>query len=182
MSNQEKVDYKVDATGTMRPTSSVKPLVDQMHELDRVREMLDAAWCGALIASLFKQNEWLDSFTLDLEATAEHDDHGGSYRSISLNVRQVKARAVKELPESVVDEGQFCEDMAQDLLEQSLEDENYAIYSTLVDDGVFEELSLTFERKEISDLLGESELSGRDAFLRLFPEYENLIKTVPDRY
>jgi hypothetical protein len=182
MSNEVRVDYEVDATGTMRETESVKPILDRLREMERVRDLINAAWCGALIAGLFKQNEWLESFTLDLEATAEYDDSGGSYRSVSLYVRGVKARNGSELPESVAEGGSFVEDMAQDLLEQALEDENYEIYSTLVEEGVFQELSLSFERKEISDLLGEPELSGRDAFNRLFPNYVHLIETVGDRY
>lgn len=182
MSIQVKADYKVDAEGTMRASESVQPIIDQLQELKMVRELLDAAWCGALIASLFKQNSWLEGFTLDLEASAEYDDRGGSYRSVSLNVCAVTRREGQPLPDSVMDEDSFSEDMAQELLEQALEDENDSIYSTLVDEGVFEELSLRFERKEISDLLGEPDLSGRDAFLRLFPEYENLIKAVGDRY
>ncbi len=182
MSDGSKADYVVKAGGEVRQNDRVRPLVDQIHEMDKARDLIDAAWCGARIAGLFKKHDWLDSFTLHLDACSEGDDHGGFYRSVSLHVRDTKHREGKQVPQEVLDGDTFDADFAADLLEQELQDDEHSIYAAFVDDGEYADLSMQVQRREISDLLGEPEVSGREAFKRLFPEYDSLITSVGDRY
>lgn len=182
MSDEKKADYVVNAEGDVRQNDRVRPLVDKIHEMDKARDLIDAAWCGARIAGLFKKHDWLESFTLNLDACSEGDDHGGFYRSVSLHVRDPKHRDGKQAPQEVMESGMFDEDSAADLLEQELQDDEHSIYAAFVDDGEYVDLSMEVQRREISDLLGEPQVSGREAFKRLFPEYDSLITSIGDRF
>lgn len=180
--NQNRVDYRVGLDGSLKRTEGAVAQMERYWELQKVAKLVDAAYCGALIASLFKKYEWLASFKLELEASAESDDCGGSSRSISLRVSDVKPVDGVSWHEEVSDDNELHEDRASDELEQELEDSNGDIYCSLVPEGGFSDLSLTFERKSVADMLVEPEISGRDAFTKLFPEYADLVTELGDRF
>lgn len=179
---ESKADYKVQGDGKLRRTAALDALSERIRELRQAERLLDAAYCGAVIASVFRENDWLESFQIDLYPSIESGDAGDSYRTVSLAVSNTVAREGMPVPEDLLDDGAFSDERGDEHLETALEDDDSAIYCALVDEDEFMDLTFVFERKELSDLLGEPEIGGRDAFLRLFKDYAHRITPLADRY
>lgn len=152
----------------------------QFERLKLEKDRLDAAYVGALIASLFATHPWLASFKLGLTATSEYDDRGGTYRSINAHPYSVEAVPGTPLPEEVNNEGQFSEDYAADLLSDWFCDHEYDIYSAFVGEHDYEDLEFTLQRSALADLLAAESVAGCAAFAALFPERAALVAPVVD--
>ena len=181
--NTKKVDYTVDAAGGLAPTARASAHIDQMQELRKVTTMIHAAYVGAVLVSLFKNHPWAEKATLRLETESVYDDAGGYFRSVSLGVRDVVARKGVDLPEEICDDqGAFDDDFAADKLECFMEDDTQDFAEVFMPDGSMGTEMLTIERTSVSDMLNEPSVSGRDAFVRLFPEHSDAVTSLIDRY
>jgi hypothetical protein len=144
----------------------------------RYTNQVNASLTGAYIVELFRDEPWLESFTLELYAESEHDDQGGSYRTVGLRAPNAQARGGAELPDEVMEEGEFSEDLAESLIEERFEDSRGDMYAAFVDDHGCEDLEFSVQRNTIAHLVHSSQsVSGKLAFELLFPEYVWRVKT-----
>lgn len=185
MSNEnlkQSADYTIDNAGNLHGNEPLLALRKQVEELRVAEEMMNAAFCGALIFSLFKRHAWLDRLEVDLSSTAEYDDDGGSYRSARLQVSQVDVRDGMSVPDHVLELDSSSPLCVEDAIADSLEDYAGDFYAALRDDGDHSEFSLSFARVHVSDLFNEPTVSAREAFVRLLPEYDYLIRQADGKF
>ena len=102
-------DYRVDTAGAITVTEAGLAIDHAYREAERAFDTLQHSWAGACLAGLFVRHPWLQSMRATLSASAEYDDQGGTYRSISNAVMQVVPVADAALPDAVLDEGAFDE-------------------------------------------------------------------------
>jgi hypothetical protein len=145
-------------------------LLNRFEALKTQVKALDAAFAGALLASVFTHRPWLQALHLTVGAEQQPYD-GGSFRSIHLRVSQVKPLEGVPLPADLEIDGHFDDGAAAFELERSLRKDATDLYDALVanpDDCVDVEESIS--RQSITELLQVEEIDGRAAFARLCPE------------
>jgi hypothetical protein len=152
---------------------------DIRDTLNFYRTRWNASLVGAGLVQLFRSAPWLESFTLELSAESEYDDHGGSYRSITLRAPDAQALTGAVLPDDVQgNDDAFCEDAASEWIEAMLVDNVSEVYGAFVEDYSYEDLSFDIRRKTIADLVESGEPgSGTKAFELLFPDCAWRVKT-----
>lgn len=177
-----RADYMVGADGVFKANASLLDLRRRIEELQAADEMMNAAFCGAFIFALFRRHPWLDRLELDLWASSEYDDSGGSYRSASLRVAQVEVRDGMSVPDAVLELDSSNPLSVEDALADGLEAYAGDFYAALRDDGDQSEFSLSFARVDVADLLNEPSVSAREAFVRLFTDYAYLVRAAEGKY
>lgn len=169
--NTNVPDYRVDASGAITVTEAALAVDRAYREAERAFDTLQHCWAGACLAGLFVRHTWLQSLRATLSASAEYDDQGGTYRSISNAVTQVVPVAGATLPDSVIDEGTFDELGAIAVIEADLDEFDLDLYSsihTAPDD--YADLVLDLNRAAIAPLLEGAAISGAEAYWAWFPE------------
>ena len=173
-------DYIVSKDGMHIALNEAGSLVEDRYEAAKAAySKLDCTRAGALMASLFLTEPWLEKMTVELSATAEYDDEGSCYRCVRVEVKNVTALAGVDLPTDVVDpSGNFDSDSACDLLHQEVDEEGWAYYEALASSNYdYRSFTIQLDRSQISGLLDSGQISGRAAFLALFPEYAEHLTT-----
>lgn len=164
-------DYLVTETDPMLLNEAGLAVMQAYREAERACDALHQCWAGAYLAGLFKRNPWLQSVRITLTASAEYDDQGGSYRSVSVSATQALPVPGMKLPAPLVYKGAFNDVGATALIEDDLGDNGYDLYTTLnsaPDD--YGELVLGVNRSAIAHLLDGHPVSGAAAYLALFPK------------
>jgi len=177
-----RADYTIGVDGTLKANEPLLDLRRRIEELQVAEEMMNAAFCGALIFGLFKRHAWLGRLDLDLSASDEYDDSGGSYRSASLRVVQVGVRDGMSVPDIVLELDSSAPLCVEDALANGLEDYAGDFYAALRDEGDQSEFSLSFDRVDVADLLNEPSVSAREAFVRMFSDYAYLVRAAEGKY
>ena len=106
-----------------------------------------------------------------MTASAEYNDQGSTYRSISAAVTEVLPVPGVALPKSLVHEGAFDDIGAIGLIEEDLDDNGYDLYTAFngaPDDC--DDLVLNVNRSAIAHLLHGAPVSGAAAYLALFAQ------------
>lgn len=138
--------------------------------MKRQIKALDAAYAGALLASVFSTRPWLQALHLSVGAERTHDDGSGSCRTIKLRVSQVKPLEGAPLPPDLEINGQFDDDAAAFELERSLGDGSIGLYEALaIDPAEDVDIEETLSREPINELLQVEDIDGHAAFARLCP-------------
>ena len=169
--NTDAPDYRVDASGAITVTEAGLAIDRTYREAERAFDTLQHCWAGACLAGLFVRHPWLQSLRASLSASAEYDDQGGTYRSISNAVTQAVPVAGATLPDSVIDEGAFDELGAIAVIEADLDECDFDLYSsihTAPDDCA--DLVLELSRTAIEPLMNRAAISGAEAYRAWFPE------------
>lgn len=163
-------DYRLGASGRIELSDEGQGVVQAFHEAEAAFDTLEASWAGAYLASLFQRYPWLQSMRITLWASAEYDDQGGSYRSISNGVAAVNAVPSVTLPEDVTDNGEFDETAAISVIAADLDDHDHGLYCS-IDDGPNDYTERVFElnRDAIGVLLECMPISGSLAYQALCP-------------
>lgn len=163
-------DYRLGASGRIELSDEGQAVVQAFREAETAFDALEASWAGAYLAGLFLRHLWLQSLRITLWASAEYDDHGGSYRSISNSVADVTAVPGAALPEDVTDDGQFDEIAAISVIEADLDDNDHSLYFA-TDDGPhdYTERVVELNRDAIGELLAHPPISGSLAYRALCP-------------
>jgi len=166
----KEADHLVGADGWIVLTETGKDIIQAYRDAERAHDRLQQSWAGAYLVALFKRHPWLQSLRITLTATAEYNDEGGSYRSVSNSVANVLPVPGAELPGSVLFDGVFDSIEATSVIEAELDDNDLDLYTsfrTEYDD--FGELELVLNRDAASTLLQGSTVSGAQAFDAWFP-------------
>lgn len=169
--NAEAPDYWVVAEGTVTVTDAGRAIDHAYRDAERALDALQHCWAGAYLAGLFLRHTWLQSMRVTLTASAEYDDQGGTYRSVSNSVMQALPVADAALPESVDDEGAFDEIGAIAVIEADLDENDFDLYTaihTAADD--YSDLVLDLNRAAIAPLMNGEPISGARAYLAWFPD------------
>jgi hypothetical protein len=169
--NLDVPDYRVDTSGAIAATEAGLAIDRAYREAERAFDHLQHCWAGACLAGLFVRHPWLQSMRATLSASAEYDDQGGTYRSISNAVMQVVPVADAALPDSVIDEGRFDELGAIAVIEADIDECDFDLYTsihTAPDD--YADLVLDLSRTAIAPLMNGQAISGADAYRTWFPE------------
>lgn len=164
-------DYRVDTLGAITVTEAGLAIDRAYREAERAFDHLQRCWAGAGLAGLFVRYPWLLSMRVTLSTSAEYDDQGGTYRSISNAVMQVAPVADAALPDLVIDEGRFDELGAIAVIEADLDECDFDLYTsiqTAPDD--YADLVLDLSRTAITPLMNGQAISGADAYRAWFPE------------
>lgn len=163
-------DYRLGTSGRIELSDEGQAVMQAFHEAESVFDALEVSWAGAYLASLFLRYPWLQSLRITLWASAEYDDQGGSYRSISNSVAAVNAVPGATLPEDVMDNGEFDEFAAISVIEADLDESDSSLYSS-IDDGPNDYTERVFElnRDAIAELLSHPPVSGSLAYRALCP-------------
>lgn len=163
-------DYRLGASGRIELSDEGQAVERAFHEAEAAFDTLEASWAGAYLASLFQRYPWLQSLRITLWASAEYDDQGGSYRSISNSVATVNAVPGATLPEDVTDNGEFDEIAAISVIEADLDEHDHSLYSA-INDGPndYTECVLELNRDAIGVLLECMPVSGSLAYRALCP-------------
>lgn len=176
-----KADWVVNEEGVLRRNEEAVAVGKAFDEVTKFVNLVDAAWCGALIANIFKARPWLQSFQLDLDVSSEFGDEGQAYRSVSACVLNITAVEGQVLSEELTSEGVFDADAANQELVAIFDEEHEEIYASLMPPWEYSDLRLKFDRGAVADLLSVCPISGQEAFVRLFPEYRTQVTDVTDR-
>lgn len=163
-------DYLVTETNPMMLNEAGLAVMQAYREAKEACEALQQCWAGAFLAGLFQRNPWLQCARITLTASAEYDDQGGSYRSVSASATQALPVPGMTLPASLVHKGVFHDVGAAALIEDDLDDNGYDLYAAL--NGAPDdcgELVLDVNRSAIAHLLDGGPVSGAAAYLALFP-------------
>lgn len=163
-------DYRLGASGRIELSAEGQAVEQAFREAEAAFNALETSWAGAYLAGLFLRYPWLQSLRITLWASAEYDDQGGSYRSISNSVAAVNAVPGVTLPEDVTDNGEFDEFAAISVIEADLDENDHSLYSS-IDDGPNDYVERVFElnRDAISELLAHPPVSGSLAYRALCP-------------
>ena len=162
---QQQPTFLAQADGTLVLNQAGIELQARYRQVKPEHEALDASWAGALLARLFAQHVCLDAVTLSFAVSAEYDDSGGCFRSISCQILWARAVPLHPLPEELLTEGEFDADIAEQIVEKEIEDSEFDLYTCLSETpGGYDDLDLTLERKPIAELLCASPVDGRAAF------------------
>jgi hypothetical protein len=164
-------DYRVDGSGTISATEAGLAIDRAYREAEGAFDALQQCWAGACLAGLFVRHPWLQSLRATLSASAEYDDQGSTYRSISNAVTQAAPVAGAALPDAVTDEGRFDELGAIAVIEADLDELDFDLYTSIhaaPDD--YADLVLDLNRTAIASLMNGLPISGAEAYRAWFPE------------
>jgi hypothetical protein len=153
----EPADYVVTDTNPMLLNDEGQAVVQAYREAEKAYDAL--------------QQSWLHSARITLTASAEYNDQGGTYRSVSNSVTQVTPAPGAPLPQSLVSAGALDDIEAIALVEEDLDDNDYDLYcafNSAPDD--YDDLVLDVHRPAIAHLLCGARVSGAATFLALFPQ------------
>lgn len=167
------------------PSAAVDGVTDVISDVRRVHRRMDASYAGAWALTVLIEYPCIQSFKLTFTAAAEYDDEGGTYRSASGSIYAIKVIEATAVPEDWIgDDGQVDLDYAADCLTQEVVDDAAGdLYECFADDSEYIDITLVVDRNEVAHLLAQVQdapagyvLSGRDAFLALFPEFEPAVE------
>lgn len=172
-------DFTASKDGSVGINQAGRTLHAEANEISRKQRALDAAFTGAVAASLFYDHPWLDALTIKLSATAEYDDSGGTYRSINVQVSDLLVVPGVAVQEDFMTEGALDEDLAADRINESIEDGAHEMFSAFYPGHhEYDEIEIKLKRSVIAALLQSDECSGAAAFELNFPEHAALVQPV----
>jgi len=162
---KERATFLAQADGTLTLNQAGIELQSRYRRVEAEHDALEASWAGAFLARLFAQFAWLDAVTLSFAVSAEYDDSGGYFRSISCQIRSARAVPQHAPPEELLTEGNFDPDATEQIIEAEIEDSAFDLYTCLSETpSGYDDLDLTLERKPIAELLCASPIDGHAAF------------------
>jgi len=171
MTQQSTAASYMASRGTVFINKAGEDIRSHFEALRTQVRALNASHAGALFARLFTDRPWLQALRLSVCAEQASLDKGGSYRSISLRVSEVRPLSGAQLPDDLAFEGELDHDAAAFALEASLVETATDLYDALSDNPTgCQEIEETIQRSAISELLLGGEIDGRVAFARLCPE------------
>lgn len=166
----DTADYVMNEAGQVNLNAAGTAVVETFREAEKAYDALQQSWAGACLAGLFMRHAWLQSLRITLSASAEYDDQGGSYRSVSNSVTQVLPVPGAPPPESLVDEGAFDDIGAASELEQDLDEIDYDLYVSINDaPDAYDDVVLDLNRAAVCHLLQGGTVSGALAYRSWFP-------------
>lgn len=167
-----RADYILGRDGNLaRNAEGDAVIVNYMKALE-AQEQLQKSWAGAYVAGLLREHPWVESMAIELKASGEYDDDGGTYRSIRASVINVILRSDVRPPVDAIVDGEFDPDFGAALIEPSLDDacgDLYDAFHPECDD--YNDIVVTVERRSVVQLLEHDQVNGTDAFVRLFPDH-----------
>jgi hypothetical protein len=169
-------------SGELVMNSEATSLQAQFDIVKEAHDKMLATYAAAILIKMLVCNPWLQSATLEFEPSSEYDDQGGTFRSINVTVTDVECVPDVELPDELQDDGDFRADWAADRLRDDLENncDTSRIYSSLMDDWDFSDLTVKIDRSKVADLLADpSAISSLEAFRALLPEHLHRIGEQP---
>lgn len=170
----DAADYIVGKDGQpIALNEAGQAVLEQFHEAERARETLQAAWAGAMIATVFIELTWLQAMTFELTASAEYDDDGGSYRSITVEVRDALPVNGADIPEDFGGSfDDFDAERAADEIKERLSGDSPLLYEAFENrSNDFSDFTLRVDRDAIAEILATGNVKGKQAFVALFPSY-----------
>lgn len=163
-------DYVMSEAGQVILNAAGTAVMETFREAEMAYDALQQSWAGACLAGLFMRHGWLQSLRITLSASAEYDDQGGSYRSVSNAVTQVLPVPGVAPPQSLVCEGSFDDIGAVSEIEQDLDEIDYDLYVSINDAAdAYDDVVLELNRAAISHLLQGGTVSGARAYRSWFP-------------
>lgn len=167
-------DYLV-GQGDVEPNHEAQQFCELRSWLRPIEERLDIAWCGAVIAQIFRHHPWLQSFQLELWTESVYNDDGGSFMAHYARFRDVVACAGVELPDDLQDAvGALDSDAAASLLDSEHEDDEFDLCTPFIEQGNADSCTLTLDRGALAPLLAVSTVSGLAVARLLWPNHESL--------
>lgn len=167
----EQSDYVVTAADLMGLNNAGQAVVQAYREAENAYDLLQQCWAGAYLAGMFLRHPWLQSLRITLTASAEYNDQGGTYRSVSNSATQVLPVPGMALPQSLVNAGDFDDIEAIALIEEDLDENDYDLYCAFNSaPNDYDDLVLDVSRSTIAHLLQGDPISGAAAYLALFPQ------------
>lgn len=175
--NSQALDHVVhlQSKRAISPSRRAAAALASHSRLQRAVDRLEACYAGAVVLHLFAAAPWLQSFELDLSASFEYDDEGGTYRSIWLSVAEGVGFVERVEREAEVF-APGCDEQAAAIewIDDELSDDNGALYRAFRGDEQVEDLRLVCVRARLEPLLTElnagGTASGAAAFAALWPE------------
>ena len=136
-------DYLV-GQGDVEPNPEAQQFCELRSWLRPIEERLDIAWCGAVIAQIFRHHSWLQSFQLELWTESVYNDEGGSFMAHYARFRDVVACA------------------------------EFDLCTPFIEQGNADSCNLTLDRGVLAPLLASSTVSGLAVARLLWPNHESL--------
>lgn len=166
----DTADYVMSEAGQVNLNAAGTAVVETFREAGKAYDALQQSWAGACLAGLFLRHGWLQSLRITLSASAEYDDQGGSYRSVSNSVTQVLPVPGVPPPQSLIYEGTFDDIGAVSEIEQDLDEIDDDLYASISDAAnAYDDVVLDLNRAAISHLLQGGNVSGARAYRSWFP-------------
>lgn len=154
-------DYTVTSDGKVIANGEVKLIAQRFRAADAARRQMELRWTAAELGRLFVLFPWLSAMTLNFSVSAEYDDNGGSYRSISLSISGIAKVVGVALDSQSFPQGLFDEDVAEELLLEELQDEEFDLYSSLgAYPDSFDDLACRVTREDVYTQLSQPEVSA----------------------
>ncbi|API73564.1 hypothetical protein [Ralstonia pseudosolanacearum] len=166
--NSAQPDYLV-SDGRLQLNEAGQAFNELRARIEHEAAQLDRSWAGAFLASILIAEPWLAAFDLNITVSHEYDDQGGTFLSYSSAVSEVRTVEGVTLPDTMVDDGAFDEDLAANYLTEQFDACERDIYVTFRDDDDSQELKIEVRREPIASLLVTGAVRGTDAFQALFP-------------
>ena len=167
-------DYQVRTDGTIHISEAGRDIERTYRDAERAFDTLQLSWAGACLAALFVRHAWLQSARITLSASAEYDDQGGTYRSISNSVAQVVPVADAAWPETVIADGVFDGSGAIGVIESHLDEIDFDLYSSIRPaPGGYGDVVLDLNRAAIVSMLNGETVSGAQAYRAWFPDAQD---------
>ena len=168
-------DYQVGCGGTIHTTEAGRDVELTYRDAERAFDTLQLSWAGACLAAFFVRHAWLQSARITLIASAEYDDQGGTYRSISNSVAQVVPVADATWPETVIADGVFDESGAIGVIESHLDEIDFDLYASIRPTPCgYGDTVLDLNRAAIVSLLNGETVSGAQAYRAWFLDRQDL--------
>jgi len=118
-----RAEWTAFASQGVKAVGPVAEIERSPSALRRQMQVIDATYAGAVIVDVFRRHPWLQSFTLEFRPSAEYDDQGGSYRSISSSATAVTCVPGEQLPSEVAgSDGSMDEQRAEDAVSEEFWD------------------------------------------------------------
>jgi hypothetical protein len=139
---------------------------------------LECGAAGALIVSIFVERPWLLAMAINLSASDEYDDEGGTYRSITTRITDVHCLAGQGQGDGGIGDPMSPDgETAADEIEEALSSESTCLYRAFAsDDGDLSTFSMRVERHAIAELIEQFPVSGKTAFAALFPAHADKVR------
>ena len=159
--------------GRLARTQALQHVEKQFHEAEIAWQKANATYAGAAFAKTFRDFPWLQSIEMQLEPSNEYDDDGHNGRVISMYF--IDAEGVGEIDIRFEQDGQLDVCAFVDYLSGEWEGEHeaedlYVCFNPY--DWSYDDIRVKASRADIADLLAQETISGYEAFIRLFPEYQ----------
>lgn len=163
---------------TVRPAEASK-LFAAYQAAKKAFQQSEATFAGAFFSLVFMERPYLAGMKLKLNCDSESDDSGGMFRTVSVRVSDITYVEGVQIPEDLMSNGEGDSDAIGDEIKQEVDecsDDMYSCFET--DRGCYDDLEFTIERSSIADLLKQDRINGREAYVKLFPDFIREVQEV----